>query len=89
MDSDFSTIFSILIPRDQGKHEVHRAQPPCLVWLNISGRSPCIPECAVMDRLTHCHSSHRHGAPAVDLGDCFSRFTPLDPLCSAQQRHLS
>ena len=30
MGSDFSTIFSVLIPRDQRKHDVRQAQPPML-----------------------------------------------------------
>jgi len=47
------------------------------------GRSPGIPGGAVRDRFAHCHSSHRHGNHIVGLG-FFSRFTPLDPLCSVQ-----
>jgi len=71
----------------RGKYEVHQAEPPCFVGLDTSERSPGIPEVAISDRLTHCHSSHRHSHCRV--GDCFSRFTLLDPLCSAQQGYLS
>jgi hypothetical protein len=67
LDSNFSVIFSISILRDQGKYEVHQAEPPCLIRLSTSGRSPGVPEGAVSDRLTHCNSSHRHGSHTVGL----------------------
>ena len=68
---------------------VHQAEPLYLARLDTTGRSPGIPEGAVKDRLTHCHSSLRHGTHNIGLGDCFSRFTSLDPLCSEQQGHHS
>ena len=40
LDSNFSMILSISIPRNQGKYEVHQAEPPCLLRLIKSGRSP-------------------------------------------------
>jgi len=86
MGSDLLSVFSMLIPRVRGKYQVHQAEPPYLVRLSKSGRSPGIPKCAVLGRLTHCHSSHRHGAHTIGLGIVFSRFTPLDPLCSVQTR---
>jgi len=61
-------IRSILIPRVEGKYVVHQAEPQYLVRLNTSGRLPGIPEGAVRDRLTHCHSSLRHGTHTVGLG---------------------
>jgi hypothetical protein len=67
IDSNFST-FSMAIPRDEGKCLIHQAQPLYWIRLNTSGRSPGIPEGAVSDRLTHCHSSHRHGTHTVGLG---------------------
>ena len=39
--------------------------------LNTTGRSPGIPEGAVKDRLTHCHSSLRHGTHTIGLGIFF------------------
>jgi hypothetical protein len=44
---------------------------PRLVRLVTSGRSPSIPYRALLDRLTHCHSSYRHGAHTVGLGIVF------------------
>jgi len=67
LDSNFSKIFSISILQDQGKYEVHQAEPPSLVRLGTSGRSPGVPEGVVSDRLTHCHSSHRHGTHTIGL----------------------
>ena len=47
-------------------------QSPRAWWDYIaSGRSPGIPEGAVWDRLTHCHSIHRHGTHTVGLGIVF------------------
>ena len=69
----------------RGKYEVHQAEPVYLVRLATSGRSPGIPEGAVCDRLTQCKARHTHRR----IGDFSSIFTPLDPLCSAQQGHLS
>jgi len=85
LGSDFSSVFSLLIPLYQGKYEVYQAEPPCLVRLSTSGRAPRIPDCAVIGGFTCYHSSHRHGTHTVRQG-IFSRFTPLDPLCSAQTR---
>jgi len=64
-------VHSIPIPQDQGKYEVHQAEPVYLVRLDTSGRSPVIPEGAVSDRLTHCHSSLRDGTHTVGLGIVF------------------
>jgi len=50
---------------------VHEAEPLYLARLNTSGRSPGIPEGAVKDRLTHCHSSLRHGTHTIGLGIVF------------------
>jgi hypothetical protein len=43
-----------------------QAEPLYLV--NKTGRSPGIPEDAVSNRLTHCHSSLRHGTHTVGFG---------------------
>jgi len=77
LDSNLSTIFSISIPWDQGKYEVHQAEPPCFVRLSTSGRSPGVPEGTVNDRLTHCHSSHRHGFHTVGSGIVFQGLLSL------------
>jgi len=74
LDSNFSIIFSISIMQDQGKYEVHQVKPPSLVRLSTSERSPGVPEGAVSDRLTHCHSSHRHSTHTVGLGIVFQGF---------------
>ena len=67
-----SQLFSVSIPQDQGKYLVHRAEPLCLARLNTTRRLlPGIPEGAVKDRLTHCHSSLRHGTHTVGLGIVF------------------
>ena len=71
LDSNLPTIHSISIPRDQGKYKVHQAEPLYLVRLDTTGRSPGIPEGAVNDRLTHCHSSLRHSTHTVGLGIVF------------------
>jgi hypothetical protein len=71
LDSSFPTVLSILIPQDQGKYTVHQAEPLYMVRLNTSGRSPSIPEGAVSDRLTHSHSSHKHGTHTLGLGIVF------------------
>jgi hypothetical protein len=47
---------------------VHQAEPLYLVRLNTSGRLPGIPEGAIRDRLTHCHSSLRHSTHTIGLG---------------------
>jgi hypothetical protein len=47
---------------------IHQAEPLYLVRLNTTGMSPGIPEGAVNDRLTHCHSFLRHGTHTVGLG---------------------
>ena len=49
LESSFPTVFSILIPPNQGKYTVHQAQPLYLVRLNISGRSPGIAEGVVSE----------------------------------------
>ena len=59
LDSNFPTKLLISIPRDQAKYDVHQAQPLYSVRLDTSERSPGIPEGAVNDRLTNCHSFHR------------------------------
>jgi len=46
---------------------VHQAEPHYLVRLNTTGRSPGITEGVVEDRLTHCHSSLRHGTHTVQV----------------------
>jgi len=83
---------SVGVPIAEPSHNrrgiIHQAEPLYTVRLNTIGKSPGIPEGAVGDRLTHCHSSLRHGTYS-SIGDCFSRFTPLDLLCFAQQGHLS
>ena len=66
-----SNLLSISIPHDQGKHVVYQAEPLHLARLNTTGRSPGIPEGAVKDGLTHCHSSLRHGTDTVGLGIIF------------------
>ena len=73
VDSNFS-IISISILQDQGNYEVHQAEPPSLVRLSTSGRLPGVPEGAVSNRLTHCHSSHRHSTHTVRLGIVFQGF---------------
>jgi hypothetical protein len=50
---------------------VHLAEPLYLARLNTTGRLPGIPEGAVKDRLTHCHSSLRHGTQTIELGIVF------------------
>ena len=50
---------------------VHQAEPLYLVRLNTTGKSPGIPEGAVSDGLTHCHSSLRHGIHTVGFGIVF------------------
>jgi len=50
---------------------IHQAEPLYLVRLNTTGRSPTIPEGAVNVRLTHCHSSLRHGMHTIGLGIVF------------------
>jgi hypothetical protein len=47
-----------------------RAPIPGKAIISI-GRLPGIPEGAVSDRLTHCHSSHWHGTHTVGLGIVF------------------
>jgi len=66
-----SELFSTSIPKDQGKYLVHQAELLYLARLNATGRSPGIPEGAVKDRLTHYHSSLRHGTHTVGLGIVF------------------
>jgi len=66
-----SELFSISIPQDLGKYLVHQAEPLYLARLNKTGRSPGIPECAVEDRLTLCHSSLKHGIHTIGLGIVF------------------
>jgi len=55
----------------KGKYIVHQVQPVYLARLNTTGRSPGIPEGAVKDRLTHWHSSLRHGTHTVGLAIVF------------------
>ena len=62
-----SNLLSISIPHDQGKHVVYQAEPLHLARLNTTGRLPGIPVGAVKDRLTHCHSSLRHGTHTLGL----------------------
>ena len=50
---------------------VHQAEPLYLARLNTTGMSPGIPEGAVKDRLTRCHSSLRHGTHTIGLGIVF------------------
>ena len=50
---------------------VQQKEPLYLARLNTTGRLPGIPEGAVKDRLTHCHSSLRHGAHTIGLGIVF------------------
>jgi len=50
---------------------VHQAESLYLARLNTTGRSPGISEDAVKDRLTHCHSSLRHGTHTIVLGIVF------------------
>jgi len=66
-----SNLLSVPIPQDQGKYMAHQAEALYLARLNTTGRSPGIPEGAVKDRLTHCHSSLRHGTHTVGLGIVF------------------
>jgi len=53
------------------KYTVHQLEPLYLARLNTTGRLPGIPEGAVTDRLTHCHSSLRHSTHTVGLGIVF------------------
>jgi len=69
-----SELFSISIPQDLGKYLVHQAEPLYLARVNTTGRLPSIPEGAVKDRLTHCHSSLRHDTHTVGLGIVFQGF---------------
>jgi hypothetical protein len=71
LDSNFSTVPSIVVPRVHGKYKVHQIEPLYLVSLDTSGRSPGIPDGAVSYRLTHYHSSHRHGTHTVGMGTGF------------------
>jgi hypothetical protein len=45
------------LPQQRGIILIYQADPLYLVRINTTGRSPSIPEGAVNDRLTHCHSS--------------------------------
>ena len=45
--------------------------PPCQVRLVTSGSSPGILQRAVLNSLTHCHSSYRHGSHTVGMGIIF------------------
>jgi len=64
-------VILISIPQDLGKYLVHQAESLYLARLNTTGRLPGIPEGAVEDRLTHCHSSLRHGTHTIGLGIVF------------------
>ena len=55
----------------RGMIVIHQAELLYLVRLNTTARSPSIPEGAIYDRLTHCHSSLRHGMHTVGLGIVF------------------
>ena len=55
----------------EGGGEGRLFPPNCLVMLVVSGRSPNIPERAVLGRLTHCHSFYRHCAHTVGMGIIF------------------
>ena len=68
----FSTVFSIWIPRVMGKCPPGSNPIPSKAEIT-PGRSPGIPGCAV--RVTHCHSSHRHGTHTVGLGIFFKVYT--------------
>ena len=64
-------LFSVSIPQDLEKYLVHQAEPLYLARLKTTWRSPGIPDGAVEDRLTHCHSSLRHSTDTVGLGIVF------------------
>ena len=82
MGSGLLFVFSILVPQIQRKYQVQQAEPPCLVSLITSGRLPGIPEWAILSRLTHCHSSYRHGAHTVGLaGGLCSALGCCGPAC--------
>jgi hypothetical protein len=69
--SEFSTVFSIWIPREMRKCRPPGGNPTHGKAEITPGRSPRIPEGAIRDRLTHCHSFHRHGTHTVGLGIFF------------------
>ena len=75
----FSFVHSISVPRVMGKCVVHQVETRYLVRLKLPLGGHLVSQGVP---LTHCHSSHR-------IGDFFSRFNPLDPLCFVQQGHLS
>jgi len=72
-----------------GKYVVHQVETPYLVRLKL----------LLGGRLVSQGLSFETDSPTAihpigtvlnrRIGDFFSRFTPLDPLCSAQQGHLS
>jgi hypothetical protein len=66
-----SILFQILlipIPQVRGENQVHQTEPPYQVRLVTSWRSLGVPECTVLDRLAHYHSSYRHGDHTIGLG---------------------
>ena len=82
------SLLSILIPHGimgniiwSTKHSLAR--------LNTTGRSSGIPEGAVKDRLTRCHSSLRHGTQTLGLGGLFFKVYSFGLLCPARQGHCS
>ena len=88
MGSGLFFMFSILVPQVQRKYQVQQAEPPCLVSLLISGRLPGIPEWAVLSRLTHFHSSYRHGAHTIGLvGGLCSPLGCCRPACRLPPQH--
>jgi hypothetical protein len=72
-----------------GPDDEEEAEPLYLVWLNTTGRSPGITEGAVSDRLTHCHSSLRHGTHTVELGTVFQGLLLYIRCVLRKQGHLS
>jgi len=66
-------LISVGVPNAEPSHDrggiilIHQVEPPYLVRLNTTGRSPGVPEGAVSDRLTYCHLFLRHGTHTVGL----------------------
>jgi hypothetical protein len=87
--TSFFYVDSNLVPRVMGRYDVRQTQPRSLVRLYYLWEVAWYPRGRRL-RQTHplpfiTQARHSHGR----IGDCLSRFIPLDPLCSARQGHLS
>jgi hypothetical protein len=61
----------LLLTHLREKNSVHQAEPPCLVRLQYNWEVAWYPRGCCLDRLTDCHSSHRHGPHTIGLGIVF------------------